>query len=145
MYIVEGRVRLDVVFRERAPVLELLAREDDALPVERGAILVSDLALYHEDGVARLHVQHPGLTHLGLDEDLHLAFCRSEVCRRPRVSRDALCLSLCRRPRCTCNTICIGLHISGDLLCPPGTLCVCVCRCCCVLYSSVLYIYVLSL
>ncbi len=120
--------------------------------VGRDALLVLDLALYHVDGVDQLHLEddhprggHPRGTKI-LDEDLHLAFCRSEVCSRPRVSgrlRDALCLSLCLRPRRTYNAVCIGLRISGDLLCPPGTLCVRVCCCCCVLYVCVLYICVL--
>merc|ERR1719473_1012573 len=40
---VERRLLLDVVVRERAAVLELLAREDEALLVRRDALLVLDL------------------------------------------------------------------------------------------------------
>ena len=40
---VEGRLLLDVVIREGAAVLELLAREDEALLVRRDALLVLDL------------------------------------------------------------------------------------------------------
>ena len=67
------------------------------------------------------------------------------LCRRPRVRRDALCLILCRRPRRTYNAVRIGLRISGDLLCPPGTLCVCVCCCCCVLYMDIYSLRMCSL
>ena len=40
---VEGRLLLDVVVRKSAAVLELLAREDQALLVRRDALLVLDL------------------------------------------------------------------------------------------------------
>ena len=40
---VEGRLLLDVVVREGAAILELLAREDQALLVRRNALLVLDL------------------------------------------------------------------------------------------------------
>eukprot|EP00966_Prymnesium_polylepis_P078326 1815972-Prymnesium_polylepis.3 len=43
---VERRLLLDVVVRERAAVLQLLAREDDTLLVGRDALLVLDLGLH---------------------------------------------------------------------------------------------------
>jgi len=70
---VEGRLLLDVVVRQGAAVLELLAREDQALLVRRDALLVLDLRLDVVDGVAALHLQRDGLARQGLDEDLHAA------------------------------------------------------------------------
>merc|ERR1711918_138604 len=52
---VERRLLLDVVVGEGAPVLELLAREDQALLVGRDALLVLDLRLDVVDRVGRLH------------------------------------------------------------------------------------------
>ena len=57
----EGGLLLDVVVRERAPVLQLLPREDEALLIGRDALLVLDLLLHVLDRVARLHVQRDGL------------------------------------------------------------------------------------
>merc|ERR1711977_316437 len=42
---VQRRLLLDVVVEERAPVLELLAREDETLLIGRDALLVLDLRL----------------------------------------------------------------------------------------------------
>ena len=47
----QSRLLLDVVVRESAAVLELLAREDEALLVRRDALLVLDLRLDVVDGV----------------------------------------------------------------------------------------------
>ena len=46
---VERRLLLDVVVRERAAVLKLLAREDQALLVRRDALLVLDLKWKHRE------------------------------------------------------------------------------------------------
>merc|ERR1719409_1178995 len=54
---VQRRLLLDVVIRERAPVLKLLAGEDQALLVGRDALLVLDLGLNVVDGVRGLHRQ----------------------------------------------------------------------------------------
>merc|ERR1712113_619088 len=48
------RFLLDVVVRKRAPVLELLASEDQALLVWWNALLVLDLGLHVVDGVRSL-------------------------------------------------------------------------------------------
>ena len=69
---VQGRLLLDVVVRQRAPVLQLLPREDEALLVRRDALLVLDLLLHVLDGVAGLHIEGNCLARQGLDEDLHL-------------------------------------------------------------------------
>merc|ERR1712230_151881 len=70
---VERRLLLDVVVRKRAAVLELLAREDEALLIRRDALLVLDLLLHVVDRVRRLDVKRDGLAREGLDEDLHAA------------------------------------------------------------------------
>mgnify|MGYP006098263805 CR=1 FL=1 len=63
----EGRLLLDVVVRERAAVLELLAREDEALLIRRDALLVLDLLLHVLNRVGRLGVERGRLY-----KDLHL-------------------------------------------------------------------------
>ena len=71
---VQRALLLDVVVAERAPVLELLAGEDEALLVGGDALLVLDLALDHVDGVDGLDLERDRLAGEGLHEDL----------RRPR-------------------------------------------------------------
>ena len=58
---VESGLLLDVVIRESAPVLELLAREDQALLIGGNALLVLDLLLDVVDGVRRLDLESDGL------------------------------------------------------------------------------------
>ena len=70
----QGRLLLDVVVREGAAVLELLAGKDQALLVGRGALLVLDLLLDVVDRVARLDVERDGLARERLDEDLRAVF-----------------------------------------------------------------------
>ena len=69
---------LDVVVGEGAPVLQLLAREDEALLVGRDALLVLDLRLHALDGVRGLHVQRDGLARQRLHEDLHAAAAQAQ-------------------------------------------------------------------
>ena len=52
-------------------ILELLAREDEALLVRRDALLVLDLRLHVVDGVRGLHVERDRLTGQSLHENLH--------------------------------------------------------------------------
>ena len=54
---VERRLLLDVVVRQRAAVLQLLARENEALLVRRDPLLVLDLRLHILDRVAALHLE----------------------------------------------------------------------------------------
>jgi len=68
---VQGGLLLDVVVLERAPVLELLPGEDQALLVRGDALLVLDLGLHRLDGVGALHLQRDGLPGERLHEDLH--------------------------------------------------------------------------
>ena len=64
---------LDVVVRQRAAVLQLLAREDQALLVRRDALLVLDLLLHVFNRVGRLHVQRDGLAGQRFHKNLHAA------------------------------------------------------------------------
>merc|ERR1711959_493046 len=70
---VERGLLLDVVVAERAPVLQLLAGEDQALLVRRDPFLVLDLGLHVVDGVTRLDVERDRLPRERLDKDLHAA------------------------------------------------------------------------
>ena len=54
---VQRRLLLDVVVREGAAVLELLARKDQALLVGRDALLVLDLGLDVVNRVRRLNLE----------------------------------------------------------------------------------------
>ena len=67
----ESGLLLDVVIRESAPVLELLAREDQTLLIGGNALLVLDLGLHVLDCVRGLNVQGDGLPSQSLHEDLH--------------------------------------------------------------------------
>ena len=68
----EGRPLLDIVAREdAAAVLELLAREDQALLVGRDALLVLDLGLDVVDRVRRLDLEGDRLAGERLDVDRH--------------------------------------------------------------------------
>jgi len=68
---VQGGFLLDVVVLQGAPILELLAREDESLLVRGDALLVLDLSLYCLDGVSALHLKGDGLAGQGLHKDLH--------------------------------------------------------------------------
>merc|ERR1711870_222634 len=68
---VQGRFLLDVVVRQGAAVLQLLACEDEALLVRRDALLILDLCLDIVYGVGSLHIQSDGLAGQCLDKDLH--------------------------------------------------------------------------
>ena len=67
---VERRLLLDVVVREGAAVLELLAREDEALLIRGDALLVLDLGLDVVNRVRGLDLQRDGLAGESLNEDL---------------------------------------------------------------------------
>ena len=69
---VKSRVLLDRVVLERVTILELLAREDEALLVRRDTLLILDLRLNILDAVGRLDLEGDMLTRQSLDEDLHL-------------------------------------------------------------------------
>ncbi len=62
---------LDVVIRERAPVLQLLAREDEALLVWRDTLLILNLRLHVVDRVRRFDLQRDRLARERLHEYLH--------------------------------------------------------------------------
>ena len=68
---VKGGLLLNVVVRESATVLELLASEDEALLIGRDALLVLDLGLHVVNGIGWLDLKGDGLAREGLNEDLH--------------------------------------------------------------------------
>jgi hypothetical protein len=74
---VEGGLLLDVVVRQGAAILKLLASKDQTLLVRGDALLVLDLRLDIVDGVRRLHLQGDGLAGEGLNKDLHLQTLRN--------------------------------------------------------------------
>jgi len=57
----EGGLLLNVIIRESAAVLELLASKDQALLVRRDALLVLNLALNIVDSVGGLDLESNGL------------------------------------------------------------------------------------
>ena len=63
---VKSGLLLDVVVRESAAVLELLAGEDEALLIRRDSFLVLDLLLDVVDAVGGLHPELDGLARNGL-------------------------------------------------------------------------------
>eukprot|EP00168_Porphyra_purpurea_P021874 TRINITY_DN9_c0_g1_i5.p1 TRINITY_DN9_c0_g1~~TRINITY_DN9_c0_g1_i5.p1 ORF type:complete len:162 (+),score=5.59 TRINITY_DN9_c0_g1_i5:382-867(+) len=69
----QRRLLLDVVVRQRPPILQLLARKDEALLVGRDPLLVLDLRLHVVNRVRRLHLQRDGLAGQRLDKNLHPA------------------------------------------------------------------------
>ena len=68
---VKGGFLLNVIVRERAAVLKLLAGKDQPLLVRWDALLVLDLGLNIVDGVAGLHIEGDGLASQRLHKDLH--------------------------------------------------------------------------
>ena len=62
---------LDIIVRECAPVLELLAGKNEALLIGRNALLVLDLGLDVVNGVRGLNLERDSLAGESLDEDLH--------------------------------------------------------------------------
>ena len=92
---VQRRLLLDVVVGEGAAVLELLAREDEALLVRRDALLVLDLLLHVVDGVRGLHVERDRLAYensivnQGLGNHFFPAAQRRQSPRRPAAPESA--------------------------------------------------------
>jgi hypothetical protein len=68
---VKGLLRLDVVVRKGAAVLELLSSKNKSLLVRGNAFLILDLGLdVVDNSVRRLDIECDGLFGKGLDEDL---------------------------------------------------------------------------
>ena len=67
----ESGLLLDIIVREGAAVLKLLAGEDQALLVRGNSFLVLDLAFDIIDRVRGLHLEGDGLPREGLDKNLH--------------------------------------------------------------------------
>ena len=67
----KSRLLLNVVVRESAAILELLAGEDQTLLIGRDALLVLNLGFHVVDGVRGLNLEGDSLAREGLNEDLH--------------------------------------------------------------------------
>merc|ERR1712020_682383 len=67
----QGRLLLDVVIREGAAILKLLAGKDQPLLIWGNALLVLNFGLDVLDGVRRLDLEGDGLASQSLDENLH--------------------------------------------------------------------------
>merc|ERR1719443_645825 len=65
------RLLLNVVIREGAAILQLLASKDQPLLIGRDPFLVLNLGLNVLDAIRRFHFQGDGFASQGLDEDLH--------------------------------------------------------------------------
>ena len=72
----QRRLVLHIEVRQRAPVLELLAREDQPLLVRRDALLALDLRLHVLHRVARLDLERDRLASLRLHKNLHVRLVR---------------------------------------------------------------------
>ena len=76
----KSRLLLNVVVRESAAILELLAGEDQTLLIGRDALLVLNLGFHVVDGVRGLNLEGDSLAREGLNEDLHFeATSRSQA------------------------------------------------------------------
>jgi len=75
---VKSGLLLNVVVRESAAVLELLACENQTLLLRGNALLVLDLSLDVLNGVVSFHIERDCLSRKGLDEDLHSSSAKSE-------------------------------------------------------------------
>ena len=67
----ERGLLLDVIVSQSPTILQLLAREDQALLVRGDALLVLDLGLDVVNGVRRLDLKRDGLAGKSLYENLH--------------------------------------------------------------------------
>ncbi|EOA98709.1 hypothetical protein Anapl_02640, partial [Anas platyrhynchos] len=68
---VEGGLLLDVVVRQGATILQLLASEDQPLLVRRNALFVLDFGLHILNSVTGLNLEGDGLASQGFHKDLH--------------------------------------------------------------------------
>jgi len=67
----KGRFLLDVVVGQGAPILQLLAGENETLLIRRNAFFVLDLCFNVFDAVGRFDLEGDGLPRKSLHEDLH--------------------------------------------------------------------------
>ena len=67
----QSRFFLDVVIRQSATILQLLASENQTLLIRGNAFFVLNFGFHILDGIAGLYFQGDGLAGQSLDEDLH--------------------------------------------------------------------------
>jgi len=85
----ECRLLLNIVVSKCLSVLELLAREDQALLIRRDALLVLNLLLHILNAVARLNIESDRLASKSLNENLHFVYS-SLVYWKPRRRRRSI-------------------------------------------------------
>ncbi len=68
---VEGGLLLDVVLRERAPILQLFTGEDETLYVGPVALSLLNILLYTSDGITRIDINWNDYASQRFDKDLH--------------------------------------------------------------------------
>ena len=80
----QRRLLLNVVVGQRAPVLQLFARKNQALLIGRDALLVLNLRLHRLNGVRGLHLERDRFSGQRFHENLHgdtsVVAVRSEHC-----------------------------------------------------------------
>jgi hypothetical protein len=69
---VQRRLLLDVVVRQGAAILQLLARKNQTLLIGRNTLLILDLLLDVLNGVRSLSLECDCLSSESLDKDLHM-------------------------------------------------------------------------
>ena len=62
---------MDVIVAQGAPILKLLAGENETLLVRRNSFLILNLGFNIVNGIRRLNLKGDGLSGKGFDEDLH--------------------------------------------------------------------------
>ena len=67
----QRRLLLNIVVRQRTPVLQLLPSENQALLVRRDPLLVLDLRLHVVNRIRRFHLEGDRLSRKRLDKNLH--------------------------------------------------------------------------
>ena len=69
---------LDIIIRQRAPILQLLPRKNQALLVRRNTLLILNLRLDALNSIRRLHIQRNRLASERLYKDLHTVYLYQE-------------------------------------------------------------------
>ena len=70
---------LDIIIRQRAPILQLLPRKNQPLLVRRNTLLILNLRLDALNSIRRLHIQRNRLTSERLYKDLHTVYIYQET------------------------------------------------------------------
>jgi len=83
---VKGRLLLNIIVTESAPILKLLSGKDQALLIRRNAFFVLDLGLDVVNSIRGFHLKGDCFSSEGLHEDLHLVRTPLSIQRTERWS-----------------------------------------------------------